>query len=581
MSQDVTMDEDDCVMTENVDLPNVWYQCRYCDQSFNTSNQLISHMDGHDEDQPQDYTCRECSSMFGARKELWAHRHKNHPRSADPSACDMCKRVFFDKTEIYYHNMHAHTQADFLANRSGGGSSNPVIRESLSQKQKMYGGNSNNSGMSSSNTTRNSNNHHHHGIGNRVSSADGNNSFDPMAQFYESSTTNEQQEYSCDMCPKTFNVLNALQVHRGWHLRGPDGRKVRDPSDTWQPDQLPPSKVRKMAGGARPVSSNETSPAVTTPRVPICPFCKAKFASGNNLRRHIVEVHKRNDARYQREASGSPSIVVDKPKECSSCNLTFKTIAEWVDHKIQHARTIKPSTTFEWNCEICGKMFTRKERLLQHMITHLNNDFGNDSNPGGNTNENTEDGDNSSQFENHSSDASRDETGENTENRGHDEDDSQSEQIQPPENLEQNGFGCELCQVFFKTAKELRKHVTEHFVNGGNSSNPSNPPQNQTQSSSQNQSSAASSSDESGSTHESARSNPQMTPQEHQAFAAISQEYKCRICGSVCQDQLEMMTCMGSHQIPTSLKCSECQLYFANSKQVLDHETLYHPKGYI
>lgn len=579
MSQDVTMDEDDCIMTENVDLPNVWYQCRYCDQSFNSSNQLISHMDGHDEDQPQDYTCRECNSAFGARKELWAHRHKNHPRSADPSACDMCKRVFFDKTEIYYHNMHAHTQADFLANRSGGGSSNQVIRESLSQKQKFYGGNNshssnsnnNSSGIGMTSTNRNSS---HHGIGNRASSADGNNSFDPMAQFYDAS---EQQEYSCDMCPKTFNVLNALQVHRGWHLRGPDGRKVRDPADTWQPDQLPPSKVRKLTNSGRPVPT-EAPVASTAPRVPVCPFCKAKFASGNNLRRHIVEVHKRNDARYQREASGSPSIVVDKPKECSSCNLNFKTIAEWVDHKIQHARTIKPSTTFEWNCEICGKMFTRKERLLQHMITHLNNDFGNNDSLMGNTNENTEDGDNSSQFENHSSDGSRDGADDTQHNQNastQDDDDSQSE-VQQNDSLEQNGFGCELCQVFFKTAKELRKHVTEHFVNGGNSANT-----NQTQTNSQNQSSAASSSDESGSTHESARSNQQMTAQEHQAFAAISQEYKCRICGSVCQDQLEMMTCMGSHQIPTSLKCSECQLYFANSKQVLDHETLYHPKGYI
>lgn len=201
---------------------------------------------------------------------------------------------------------------------------------------------------------------------------------------------------------------------------------------------------------------------------------------------------------------------------------------------------------------------------------------------GGNTNDNTEDGD-SSQFDNHSSDGSRDGADDTQHNQtdAHDDDDSQSEvqQQEQTDNLEQNGFGCELCQVFFKTAKELRKHVTEHFVNGGNASATStNQP---TQSNSQNQSSAASSSDESGSTHESTRSNQQMTAQEHQAFAAISQEYKCRICGSVCQDQLEMMTCMGSHQIPTSLKCSECQLYFANSKQVLDHETLYHPKGYI
>lgn len=106
---------------------------------------------------------------------------------------------------------------------------------------------------------------------------------------------------------------------------------------------------------------------------PVCPFCHSTFASTNNLRRHIVEVHKRNEAKQQREnESGNSGVFIEKVKECQSCNMTFKTVTEWVDHKIIHARNQKPSTTFEWNCEICGKMFTRKERLLQHMITHLN-----------------------------------------------------------------------------------------------------------------------------------------------------------------------------------------------------------------
>lgn len=559
MSMETDANDEDCTMTENVDLPNIWYQCRYCSESCNNSTQLITHMESHDEDSPQDYTCKDCGSLFEARKDLWAHRQKNHNRTPDPSPCDMCKRVYFDKTEVYYHNMHAHTEADFLSKRSGGGSSSR-IRESPSQKQNIFGA---------------SNSHNNSSIrGSNGSSVDGNNSF------------NEHQEYTCDMCPKTFTVLNALQVHRGWHLRGPDGRKVRDPADTWQPDQMPPSKMKKLANssGIRTVPMPQIEQQ-SVPRIPVCPFCHAKFASGNNLRRHIVEVHKRNDARYMREAAGSPSVVVDKPKECSTCNMQFKTIAEWVDHKIQHARTIKPSSTFEWGCEICGKMFTRKERLLQHMITHLNSDFGGDASIS-NTNDNTEDGDNSSQYdnqyenqyENHSSDNSNGGMEDShmlepdvkvTPNTEH-----QSQQQQQNQDDDQRGFGCELCQVFFKTAKELRKHVTEHFVNGGGNAVSQD-------SRSQNQSSSASSGDESGSTQESGRTHQQLTPQEHQAFAAISQEYKCRICGSSCQDQLEMMTCMGSHQIPTPLKCGECQLFFANSKQVIDHEALYHPKGYI
>lgn len=317
----------------------------------------------------------------------------------------------------------------------------------------------------------------------------------------------------------------------------------------WQPDQMPPSKIRRtmppLTTTPTSATSNTSNSIPTTrPNVPTCPYCNSKFASGNNLRRHIVEVHKRNDAKTLREASGSPAVFVDKPKECVGCNMTFKTLAEWVDHKIQHARTVKPSSTFEWGCECCGKMFTRKERLLQHMITHLNDNF---DDVNGLVMNNQDDNSNSLLDTSHSSESSA---------QCCDKDGDDKKQHNTSAALE-----CELCQASFETAKELKVHISEHFVNGdgGNSS--------KSQSRAQ---SVASSSDESGG------------PQEKMAaFAEISQDYKCRICGTVCQDQLEMMTCMSSHQTPTTLKCGECQLYFTDSKQVVNHQTLYHAKNYI
>lgn len=133
-------------------------------------------------------------------------------------------------------------------------------------------------------------------------------------------------------------------VFIGWHFRSPDGRQITDSNSIWHPD-VGSSNKNKRSRAANP---------------PVCPFCKSTFASGNNLRRHIVEVHKRNEAKMMK--NGSDTTFIEKECECQSCGITFNTRPEWVEHKISHARTMKPSTTYEWGCEICGKVFTRKER---------------------------------------------------------------------------------------------------------------------------------------------------------------------------------------------------------------------------
>lgn len=180
------------------------------------------------------------------------------------------------------------------------------------------------------------------------------------------------------MCPKRFPHVNALKVHRGWHFRSPDGRQITDSNSIWRPDVGNHSRNRR---------SRAANP-------PVCPYCKSTFASGNNLRRHIVEVHKRNEAKLARENGGADETFIEKELECMACGLTFNSRPEWIDHKINHARTMKPSTTYEWGkhhiiasnrifspskkkffpfagCEICGKVFTRKERLLVHMTSHM------------------------------------------------------------------------------------------------------------------------------------------------------------------------------------------------------------------
>lgn len=166
----------------------------------------------------------------------------------------------------------------------------------------------------------------------------------------------ENGEFACDMCPKKFSHVNALKVHRGWHFRSSDGRQITDSNNIWRPD----------------MNSHNRNKRTRAANPPVCPFCKSTFASGNNLRRHIVEVHKRNEAKLMREnGAATDTTFIEKELECQACGITFSSRPEWVEHKISHARTMKPSKTYEWGCEICGKVFTRKERLLVHMTSHM------------------------------------------------------------------------------------------------------------------------------------------------------------------------------------------------------------------
>ncbi|KAJ6637460.1 Zinc finger protein, partial [Pseudolycoriella hygida] len=344
-------------------VPEAWWQCRYCDETFNASKKLTIHMNSHEEHDNTDNTCKDCGNVYCSRKSLWVHRHKKHPRLPNPSTCELCAKVFFDKTELYYH-LKTHSNDDVysqLQELHQELENDPTVKIENTQPSN-YGGTEEDlnchicgqrfhdkrvlSKHLRSHETDNSALH-------TMLDVDEENGSDYSYPSYQGQMVDGQ--FACDMCPKTFPLINALKVHRGWHFRSPDGRQVTDPTNIWQPD-VPQSKFKRTKA-ANP---------------PTCPYCNSTFASGNNLRRHIVEVHKRNEAKMMREnGTVSETVFIEKELECQLCAITFSNRPEWVDHKINHARTMKPSTTFEWGCEICGKVFTRKERLLAHMVIHL------------------------------------------------------------------------------------------------------------------------------------------------------------------------------------------------------------------
>lgn len=353
------------VAEENTFAGESWFQCRFCNESFNASKKLTIHMNSHSEYDNKETKCKDCGNVYGTRKSLWVHRQKKHPRIPNPSPCELCDKTFFDKTELFYH-LKTHSNDDVFSHLQ-------AMQEQLEAEQESRQKQDKKSETQESlschicsrqfhdkrvlskhlrmhehqkqNETSFNNSALHAMLADTSIGADENLS-EYNYQTYKSQTI-ENGEFACDMCPKKFSHVNALKVHRGWHFRSPDGRQITDSNSIWRPDAGSSNKNKRLR------ASNP----------PVCPYCKSTFASGNNLRRHIVEVHKRNEAKLMRE-NGAESTFIEKELECQSCGITFNTRPEWVEHKISHARTMKPSTTYEWGCEICGKVFTRKERFV-------------------------------------------------------------------------------------------------------------------------------------------------------------------------------------------------------------------------
>lgn len=546
---------DDEIRTAGPD-EEYWFQCRFCQRSFNSSKKLTIHMNSHQEggsalngpDAHGGYPCKECSIVYKSKKSLWVHRHKKHPRIPNPSRCDSCEKTFFDKPELLMHLQHVHPG-------SIPSNANSLVEPSPEPEAESF-----HWLLDTSEPTR------------AVKTEQSESSASvPKKRKRPAPSETPDGQFACDMCPKAFSNANALQVHRGWHFRSPDGRKVTNPNQMWMPNQVPPSKVRRTTPlqGASPQSMT------------VCPHCDTTFASSNNLRRHIIEVHEKKTNDDDESNDEGCDDKIERVGECRNCNVSFATLAEWLEHKINDAKvkksTLNPSSssgTYELNCEICLKVFTRRERLIQHMSSHLN-DRKMDPEI----------------IELHRQ-KQNSKNGEKIYERQLSEDENEMSEeedvdVKPPT------FSCELCSVHFSSSQELRSHVADHFLNGGSVKSSTIEMKKeepviesdleleleeveleeaqvdyQHPTSSQDE-------DESSSEEETSTS-----PEENIARPPLPkiqvQVHRCRVCNGAFLESSRAVECMMSHQKPTNYKCSECQLFFSGSKNFQDHEKLCH-----
>ncbi|KRK06450.1 zinc finger protein hangover isoform X2 [Drosophila yakuba] len=428
--------------------PLYWYQCKYCPSNFNTNKKLAIHINSHDEFDSNDYSCKDCGNVYSGRKSLWVHRYKKHPQVPNPAECSLCRKVFFDRQ---MHDNHtptcnrkpitstgAHQQQDAQLQqqqalqparrtvfRHKTGDDDDEDDDDEQQQLEERGnsdGNGTTAGVASGSTVtagtslkiripevacticgaRFTDQEH---FSKHIQKHEQELYVDnPLAAMFDDGPAdagqfqverqNENGEYACDLCAKTFPQVIALKVHRKWHFRGDSKQNPIDGEATQLTNNnhttnnnnnsmlhlrelhavgLMPNQQQQSLNNScnssmnHNNSSSNRSKSMKRKRELKCEYCASTFISNNNLRRHMYELHKHEVSNLPEP----PVIVVDDHLTCRRCQLTFDTKELWIEHKLADAKVVRPFCPFQWGCDLCGEYLSRKEKLMNHINNHL------------------------------------------------------------------------------------------------------------------------------------------------------------------------------------------------------------------
>nr|XP_014101461.1 zinc finger protein hangover [Bactrocera oleae] len=391
--------------------PLYWYQCKYCPSNFNTNKKLAIHINSHDEFDSNDYSCKDCGNVYSGRKSLWVHRYKKHPQFPEPSECVLCKKVFFDSQMLENHiptcnrkpinasgavaesagppPIYKHKTGDddddashdasgvITTSALGGGELEITPIPASGMKIKLPEVACTICGQRFTDQELFAKHIQMHEMelytDNPLAAMFDTGPADPN-QFYLD-RVNDNGEYACDLCNKTFTQMTALKVHRKWHFRGDSKQNQADGDLSANAAANPLSQIQinhqhppgLQAVGLMPNPHHHSSKSQKRKRELKCEYCPSTFISNNNLRRHIYELHK--------EEIGNlpvpPKINIDPYLQCRRCQEKFDTKNEWIAHKVNDARVTKPFGPFQWGCDLCGAYVSRKEKLINHIHNHL------------------------------------------------------------------------------------------------------------------------------------------------------------------------------------------------------------------
>ena len=180
----------------------------------------------------------------------------------------------------------------------------------------------------------------------------------------------KEKQYLCDKCNKSFTRSDSLKKHLVRHNSVKcDTCKTRfDTQDKLVEHRCTPNSQGTMR--------NSTSAGEE--RRYKCSECDKTFLRGYNLNRHLL-THK--EKQYHCDKCGKSfarsdvlkkHLLLHSALKCGTCNVTFETNQELVEHRGTHEIQANPSNGegHSFKCTHCDKTFSQKWHLKDHLVRH-------------------------------------------------------------------------------------------------------------------------------------------------------------------------------------------------------------------
>ncbi|XP_025080502.1 zinc finger protein 629-like isoform X14 [Pomacea canaliculata] len=323
---------------------NKTYQCKMCDQIFNTKSDMLIHCQQIHKQDPKPYKCPTCSKCFANSSYL--SQHARIHSGIKPYKCEICERKFTQLTILKQH-IRIHTkEKPYLCTHLECGKAftqlsqlQQHVRTHTNERpfQCMYMG----CGKAFTQLTILQQHVRIHtkekpyhcmylGCGK---------SFTQLTQLKQHVRihTNEKP-YSCthEGCGKTFTQLSQLQQHVRTHTNERPYRCMHQGcGDTFIQLSHLQQHIRTHTG--------------EKPYKCMHPGCGKAFSQLSNLQSH------------------SRSHMTDKPFRCNSCYKCYADEQSLREHIPKHSDTKHLKTHI---CHICGKSYTQETYLTRHMAKH-------------------------------------------------------------------------------------------------------------------------------------------------------------------------------------------------------------------
>jgi hypothetical protein len=319
-------------------ITNVTDICKECGATFETEDQLETHVFMHYLSITTEYGCTSCLKLFTKPDELQKHLMDIHAHHL--YRCSLCKEIFDSKVNVQVHFAIKHSNECKLYKCTVCSS---IFRSEMEWQLHVKV--------------------NHLCITKPYRCLFCKDSFSTEIEL-QCHLTEHKKQFPCPLCDEAFHVEYLLDKHV----------QSKHCAETMASGTSSPEKLQKDLDFSSFTKVEKSPSRQLASELYRCNACDTKFADESMLMQHLVQVHQITNISPSTTMtltdSGpvlktEPGMSQDKfSNHCVYCSQTFKTKSELERHMKIHAM---PSSL---KCNICDEVFPSSNILAEHKLIH-------------------------------------------------------------------------------------------------------------------------------------------------------------------------------------------------------------------